>query len=211
MRVIEDLINLLQTPALRLHKREVNERNPRNVDRQVQDVEMPPGVRDPHRRRIRVDKAYDIQPQPRHRETFGAGVVAEHLGGVERLARGPDEGERKQEDVDEGDAGQADGRVAGLLGTADDDDEDADAADGAGPHQHGATAVAVDEVDAEESADSHDWGLKGVHQELLLVGDDTGCLCHQGHIVTGWWEIDLPEEADAEDEEGPVAGTLAVE
>ena len=62
VRVTEDLVNLLQTPPFRLHKREVDERDPRNVDRQVQDVEMPPRVRNPHRRCIRIDETDDIEP-----------------------------------------------------------------------------------------------------------------------------------------------------
>ena len=101
--------------------------------------------------------------------------------------------------------------MASLVGTANDDEEYADTADGAGTHKHGPAAVAVDEVDAEEGADGHDGGLEGVHQELLLVGDDAGRSCHQWHVVTCWREVNLPEEADAEDEERPVPGPLAVE
>ena len=101
--------------------------------------------------------------------------------------------------------------MTSLIGAANDDDQDADAADGAGPHEHGPTAVAVDEVDTEEGANGHDGGLEGVHQELLLVGNDTGCLRHQRHIIRSWRQIDLPEESDAEDKERPVARALAVE
>ena len=76
--------------------------------------------------------------------------------------------------------------MAGLVGATDDDEQDADTTDGAGAHKHGAATVAVDEVDAQEGANCHDGGLEGVHQQLLLVGDDAGRLGHERHVVAGW-------------------------
>ena len=44
-------------------------------------------------------------------------------------------------------------------------------------------------------------GLQGVQEEALLLARHAGILGHERHVVAGGREVDLAEEADAENEE----------
>ena len=59
MRVIEDPVHLLQTPASCLDERQIYDKDTNCVDDEVQEVEAPGSVGDPDRRRIRVDERHD--------------------------------------------------------------------------------------------------------------------------------------------------------
>ena len=41
----------------------------------------------------------------------------------------------------------------------------------------------VNEPDAQEGANGHDWTLESVHEELLFGGNHTGIFRHQWHVV----------------------------
>jgi hypothetical protein len=194
-----------------LDKEEVDEQDAQCIDGQVEDIEPPAGTRNADRRRIRVDETDDIQPQARHGQALGSGIICEDFARIEGLAGRPDEGEGEEEDVDEADAGEAEAGDVGLACGADDDHEDAEGADGRAADEHGATAGFVDEADTQEGADGHDGRLERVHEELLLGGGDAGVFGHERHVVGGWRQVDLAEEADAKDEEGAVAGGACVE
>jgi len=148
VRIRENLINLLQRAGLGLHKEEVDERNPHGINHQVQDVKLPPGVRDTDGSGVCVDERDDVEPETRHGEPLGAGVVGEDFGWIERLAGRPDEGEGEEEDVDERDADEAKVGVRVLQRGADDDHQHAEAADGAGAHEHLSSTSKVDEAHA---------------------------------------------------------------
>ena len=98
-----------------------------------------------------------------------------------------------------------------LLRGAGDDHQDAEGANGGGAHEHGPAAGFVVEADAEQCADRHYGRLERVHEELLLGGGHAGAFGHERHVVGCGWEVDLPEETDAEDEEGAVARGARIE
>ena len=212
--VPEDLIQLLERPALRLDHRRPHRQPLQRMEDQEDGISLPSNVLQRNRRRIRVDEARQPGHEALERHALGTDLVVEHLRRVERLERGPGEGEEDAVEEDHRDecvAGTVPNVAVGLGGEDVDRNVDEHGQEGA-PEEELAAAELVDGEAAGDAAEEGEDGVEGVEQELLVRARDADVLQDRGHEVADDGSADeLREGRDEEDEPDPVQGGAGVE
>ena len=169
LRIIEDLLELLEIPALRLHDREIHQHPHRGMEDQEDRVRLPPDVLQRDGRRVRVDEAGEPGHQALEGHALGADVVAEDFRRVQGLEGGPGEAPEDAVEEDHGDEGVA--RAGGdVAGGERRDHVDGDVGQGGeeeAPEEEGSAPEGVDGEGAGDAGQEGEDGVEGVEEELL--------------------------------------------
>ena len=169
---LKDLRQLLQRPILRFDKEKVNECKLKHIPKDEQEIVPPARPRERNARHERVVKRRDVDPEVVHAHALGAGLVAQHFDGVQRLQRRVASGNDEAEDEDERDLGlglravfgrERAVRRVGKVGGVERGDEDEDADNDARRDEKlRATTPLVGEDGARDGAEERDNVLKAL-------------------------------------------------
>ena len=169
LRIIEDLLQLLEIPPLRLHDGEIHQHPHGGVEDQEDRVRLPPDVLQRDGRRVRVDEAGEPGHQALEGHALGADVVAEDFRRVQGLEGGPGEAPEDAVEEDHGDEGVA--RAGGdVAGGERRDHVDGDVGQGGeeeAPEEEGSAPEGVDGEGAGDAGEEGEDGVEGVEEELL--------------------------------------------
>ncbi|KAM9885753.1 hypothetical protein VDGL01_00020 [Verticillium dahliae] len=169
LRIVEDLLKLLQRPAHRLHGHEPHEQPVYHVQRQQNRVHPPANVLETRRDGIEVDEAEQPGDQVVGRQPLAPNVRAQHLGRVQRLQRRP--AKRRHDAVEEHHADEGvPGRPLNVaVGEAREhvDGHVDEARQEHASQQQRPPAHPVDEEGADDAAAERKDRVEAVHQQLL--------------------------------------------